>query len=252
MRIVKTLFLCLLVYSCVESPNTDSIKRKEVVETKKEDLETRARRHAEGRLSISPTENYQLAIHKENLDGDSKTDAVILVNRLDFAKNEASKSKNPVKQAELGFMGNYNYLFYYDGGLDKISPEIPIPSSPNAPLKVQFQNISSEKYKDIVIDYRVLNACFRNFYPVIEHTPRLVFQWKVFDGLNKPQKEAYSFRYDRGTLGPQKDILICKAQMKDPGKVADIYHFEPELSPTNEVLYRFFYYPKEGKYLTQK
>jgi hypothetical protein len=240
------------MYSCGENRETDSTKKEEVAVTKNEDLETRAKRHAEVRLGIAPTEKYQLAIHKEYLDGDNKTDAVILVNRLDFAKNEAAKSKNPVKQAELGFMGNYNYLFYYDGGLDKISPEIPIPSSPIAPLKVQFENISSENYKDIIIDYRVLNACFRNFYPVIEHTPRLVFQWKVFDGLNKPQKEAYCIQYDSGTLGIQKDILILKGRMKDPGKVDDIYHFDPEITPTSELLYRFFYYPKEGKYITKK
>jgi len=230
----------------------ESSKKTEVTETKNESLETRARRHVEALLGISPTENYQLTIYKEHLDADNHIDAVISVNRLDFAKNEAARSKNTVKQAELGFMGNYNYIFYYDGGLDKISPEIPVPSSPNAPLKVQFENISSENYKDILVDYRVLNACFRNFYPVIEHTPRLVFQWKVFDGLNKPQKEAYYFLYDRGTLGPQKDILVMKGSMKEPGKVEDMYHFNPEITQTSEQLYRFFYFPKEGKYMSKK
>ena len=255
MRTIIPFLLASFLFACGESTeNTEMTQstRSTDKETTSEDLETKAKRHAEARLGISPTEKYTLEIYPENLDGDEKPDAIITLNRLEFAKNEAAKSKNPVKHAELGFMGNYNYIFYYDGGLDKISPEILVPSSPNTALKVSFEHIASEKFKDILIDYRVLNASFRNFYTVIEHTPRHVFQWKVFDGINKTEKEAYHFSYTEGTLGPQKDILVMKATMKDPGKVADIYSFEPEITPSSEQLYRFFYYPREGKYMSKK
>lgn len=252
MRIIYLLFSLLIATACSETTERETHVEKPYKKSVSEDLETRARRHVESRLGINGTEKYSIQIFRENLDGDQKTDAIITVNRLEFAKKEAAESKNPVKHAELGFMGNYNYLFYYDGGLDEISPEIVVPSSPNALLKVQFESIASQNYKDILVDYRVLNASFRNFYTVIEHTPRHVFQWKVFDGLNKPEKEAYHFTYGEGTLGPQKDIIIMKAQMKDPGKVKDMYTFEPELTPTSEEIYRFFYYPKEGKYMSKK
>ena len=255
MRTIIPFLLASFLFACGEpTENTEMTQstRSNDKESSSEDLETKAKRHAEARLGISPTEKYSIKIYSENLDGDEQPDAIITLNRVEFAKNYASKSKNPVKHAELGFMGNYNYLFYYDGGLDKISPEIPVPSSANAPLKVSFEHIASEKFKDILIDYRVLNASFRNFYTVIEHTPRQVFQWKVFDGLNKTEKEAYHFNYAEGTIGPQKDILVMKATMKDPGKVADIYSFEPEITPTSEQLYRFFYYPREGKYMSKK
>jgi hypothetical protein len=252
MRIIYLLLSLLFVTACSEATEKETQTVKPDKKPVSEDLETRARRHVESRLGINGTEKYTIEIYRENLDGDQIIDAIITVNRLEYAFNEAAQSKNPSKNAELGFMGNYNYMFYYDGRLDKISPEINIPSSPNAMLKVQFESIASENYKDILVDYRVLNASFRNFYTVIEHTPRHVFQWKVFDGLNKQEKEAYHFVYDRGTLSSQKDIVVMKAKMKDPGKVKDMYTFEPELIPTSEEIYRFFYFPKEGKYMTKK
>lgn len=252
MKEIRLILFLLVLVSCSDQPEKESSQPIKDEKPVAEDLESRAKRHVESQLGMDGTEKYTLRIYKENLDGDQKPDAIITVNRLEFAKNEAARSNNTVKQAELGFMGNFNYIFYYDGGLDKISPSIPVPSSPNAQLEIKFEHIASEKYMDILVDYRVLNACFRNYYSVIEHSPRHVFQWKVFDGLNKPEKEAYHFEYGEGTLGPQKDIIVLKAKMIDPGKVADVYSFQPELTPTKEEVYRFFYYPKEGKYMSKK
>lgn len=215
-------------------------------------LEDRIKRHIESSLTIPATEHYTYKIYKENLDGDAKQDAIISVNRLEFAMNEASKSKNPAKQAEIGFMGNHNYIFYYDGGLDQLSPYIPIPSSPNAALKIQFENITSSSYKDILIDFRIVNGCFRDFLTVVNHTPQRIFQWKVFDGINKPKTEAYSFKFEQGKLSDSKDILVMKASFKQDQKAEDIYAYEPKIEASKEVLYRFFFYPKEGKYITMK
>ena len=215
-------------------------------------LEDRIKRHIESSLTIPATEHYTYKIYKENLDGDAKQDAIISVNRLEFAMNEASKSKNPAKQAEIGFMGNHNYIFYYDGGLDQLSPYIPIPSSPNAALKIQFENITSSSYKDILIDFRIVNGCFRDFLTVVNHTPQQIFQWKVFDGINKPKTEAYSFKFEQGKLSDSKDILVLKANFKQDQKVENIYAYEPKIEESNDLLYRFFFYPKEGKYITMK
>lgn len=241
--------ILFLLISCSEKP-AEQVNRPS--EEPSEDLYSLAKRHAEARLGIGPTENYELKIYKKDMDGDALEDAIITVNRLEFAMNEAAKSTNPAKQAEIGFMGNYNYIFYYDAVLDKISPEIVVPSSPNAALKVTFEQISSDRYFDPIVEYRILNAAYKDFYAIVEHTPQHVFQWKVFEGLNKSQKEAYSFKYDKGTISPRKDILVFKATLKDPGKVEDIYHYNPIILPSDDLLYRFFYYPAEGKYLTQK
>jgi hypothetical protein len=186
------------------------------------------------------------------LDGDDKMDAIITVNRLQFALDEAAKSDNSAKRAEFGFMGNHNYMFYYDGGLDKISPQIAIPSTPQAELKVSFENVSSDAYKDILIDFRVRNASYKDFYTVSNHTPRRIFQWKNFDGLGSDVSEAFTFKIEEGAVGLQKDILVMKANIVQPKKKVDLFTFEPELTETNELVHRFFYNDQMGKYVTLK
>lgn len=245
--------LPLFVLSCGEGKNDsaddrDAKKKPETVET----VEQMAERHIEGRLSIPATEKYTYHIYKEHLDGDDKIDAIITVNRLEYAMDKASKSKNTAQQASIGYMGNHNYIFYYDGGLNKISPEIAVPSSPLSELNVTFENINSGAYKDIMIDFRILNASYKDYYTVRNHTPYHVFQWKNYDGLKSGKEEAFYFEYVEGTLGPVKDILVKKAILIQPNGEIDLYKYEPELKKTDEIVHRFFYHPSEGKYMTKK
>jgi hypothetical protein len=186
------------------------------------------------------------------LDGDDKEDAIITVNRLNFAIDEAANSANPAKRAEIGYMGNFNFFFYYDGAKDMISPPIVIASSPLLPLKISFENISSENYKDIVIDFRIRNSSFRDFFSVINHTPRRVFEFRNFDGMGTAKSECYSFQYTTGSYSAFKDIQVFKANLGAVPANADLNTFEPSINPTSELLYTFFYVPQEGKYMTKK
>ncbi len=247
------LFSLLLVASCGETSreNDDVLpEKKELADTGP--LDERAKRHVESNLGITATEEYTLEIFRENLDGDDKEDAIITVNRLQFAIDEAVRNGNVAKRSELGFMGNYNYIFYYDGALNKISPPIAIPSTPHKLLNVRFEHISSEDYKDILIDFRIRNSSFKDIYTVSNHTPRRIFQWKNFDGLGSTTKEAYVFEFKPGTTGFQKDILIYKATFQDPKGDFDVMTFEPQLTPSNQLEHRFFYVAQQGKYATEK
>ena len=243
---------CALLISCETTVEDRPTVSEDELPEDKSDLSTYAKRHIEAQLQIPATEKYTLTIIKENLDGDDKKDAVILVNRYEFAINEASKSNNPAKNAALGFMGSYNYMFYFDGGLNMISPAINIPSSPILPLEVSFAYISSTLYKDILIDFRIRNASYKDFFTVINHTPRRIFQWKNFDGLGTQETEAYTFKFENSEYAPQKDILVYKAKIQAiaPGK--DVNVITPKLDITNELAYRFFYLAQEGKYVTKK
>lgn len=246
------LSLSALFFSCSENKNPEKTQEKSNKEEPAETVDNMAKRHIENKLSIPPTEKYRYHIYKEYLDGDEKIDAIITVNRLEFALEEAAKSGNTAKKAEMGYMGNYNYIFFYDGGLNQISPQMTIPSSPLAELKVSFENIQSEAYKDVIIDFRILNASYKDYYTILNHTPRHVFQWKNYDGLKSNKSEAYYFEYAEGTMGPIKDILVKKAILKQPTGTVDIYSYEPELKKTEELAHRFFYHPQEGKYMTMK
>lgn len=241
-----------LIFSSCKDDTTENNTIEDAPEIEKGSLEEIIEQHIEGNLKIPGTEDYSFKIYKEHLDGDEKMDAIITVNRYEFAIDEAAKGNNTAKRAELGFMGNYNYIFYYDGGLDKISPQIAIPSTPQTELKVTFANVSSEAYKDIIIDFRVRNASYKDFYTVANHTPRRIFQWKNFDGLGDKVSEAYILKIEEGAVGLQKDILVMKANIVQPTEKVDLYTFEPKLTESNELVHRFFYNDQMGKYVTLK
>lgn len=250
-RILTTLLVIGLISSCENSVPEDGQKKTED-KVSNSTVESMAESHIEAKLGIPPSEKYTYRIYKEHLDSDNKIDAVITVNRKEFALHKASTSSKTAKTAETGFMGDYNYIFYYDGGLNLISPEIRVPSSALCELKIIFENITSDAYKDIIIDYRIIDASFYDFWTVNNHSPERIFQWKHFEGLdNNGPVEAFHFEYTDGTLNPRKDILVKKSILKKPATAVDRFTFVPELIPTDKLAYRFFYLPQQGKYVTQ-
>jgi hypothetical protein len=247
-------FLLLLLIAVVLPSCQDEQSEVEVLNEKPQEdlsklpLNEYAKRHVESSLSILGTEKYDLEIIKGNLDADQKEDAIIVVNRKQFAMDEAIKSENPAKSAEMAFMGNYNYIFFYDGGLKLISPPIAIPSSALVPLKVNLSEITAGSYKDILIDYRIRNANFRDVFTVTNHTPRKVFEWKTFDGLGTDKTEAYTFEYTSGKYGPEKDIILYESTLEKLPANADKNTYEPKVTKTSKVAFHFFYIPQEQKY----
>ncbi len=247
------LLLPLLIWSCQEEqtqePTTETVQGPP---TKgKQSLTNYADRMVRAKLGIQANEKFELKIYRAQLDADGIEDAVITVNRLDFAMKEATASANPAKRAELGFMGNFNYFFFFDGKLDMLSPPIAIPSSPLLPLQVSFENISSTNYKDILIDFRIRNASYKDFYTVSNHTPRRIFQFKNFDGLGTTITEAYHFEYGAGSYGPQKNIFVMEAKLEALPNGADKNTFMPQLKPLEKIKYTFFYLESEAKYATK-
>lgn len=222
----------------------------EVIETGR--VEEIAKKHIRRELSIPGNEKFTYHIYKEKLNDDGATDAIITVNRLEYAMNEAAKENNSAKKAEIGFMGNYNYIFFYDGKLKQISTPVTVPSSPLAQLKISFENVFSENYKDVLVDFRVLNASYKDFYTTSGGTIKRIFQWKNFDGLKSDESEAYYFEFAKGTMGPHKDIIVKKALLIQPKNEIDLYSFEPEIEKKNEVVHKFFYHPEGKKYMTLK
>jgi hypothetical protein len=241
----------ILFFSCENNDKSKNIISEDQLPDKPKSLSAYAKRHVESTLKISQSENYELKVYKANLDGDDKEDAIITVNRLQFAINEASQSEYPAKRAEVAYMGNFNYIFYFDGGLDLISPPIAIPSSPLLPLKVSFENVSSSDFQDIIVDFRIRNASYRDYYFVKNHTPARVFQWKNFDGLGTVVAQAFAFSYEQGKLTEAKNIVIHKAKIGTIPTDADMNTYIPELTKTNNLERMFFYFPSQGKYVTE-
>lgn len=243
----------MIFSSCSDDKPKETKKQIEpVVKAETGPVEKRAKAQAERTLGIPGNEKYSLKIYKEHLNGDDKIDAIVTVNRQEYAMEKAANSNKTAKNAEMGFMGQYNYFFFFDGKSEQFSIPMLIASSALSELKVSFENITSDAYKDVMFDYRVLDGSFKDFYTITNLTPSRIFQWKNYVGLKAAESEAYYFKFAEGTLGPRKDILVMKADLIQPKEEIDLYKYEPEIKKSDELVLRFFYHPATGKYMTKK
>ena len=207
--------------------------------------------HFKKTLLINENEKYSYEIYKEHLNGDSIIDAVITLNRLEYAKQKAEESGNPTKAEKIGFMGPFNAFFLFDGKSNTLSSPLVVPSSPLLPLKVSFENITSIDFKDILIDFRIRNSSFKEVYFIINKFPKLVFEWTNFDGLGTPNEEAYVFDFKAGT-NVIKDIIIYEGKIDNLPPNTNPLTYEPKIINQNKKIKTFFYSKSKGKYFTSK
>ncbi len=206
--------------------------------------------HCRKTLYISEEEDYEIKVFKEYLNQDSVIDAIITINRLAFAKKKAQESEQPIKAKKIGYMGPFNAFYFYNGATNQISPPLVVPSSPLVNLKISFENISNNSYKDVLVDYRIRNSSTRQVYFLYGMVPSLVFEHTIFDELGTNKQEAYSFNYNPGTQSEIKNILLTQGQVNRIPRQSDLFTFEPEIINTKKTVQEFFFIPGQGKYFS--
>lgn len=202
-------------------------------------------------LNMKPQEVFTYKIHKELLNPDQIPDAIISVNRLSFAKQKAEASGHVAQAEKLAYMGPFNSFIFYDGRSNSFSSPISVPSSPLLPLNVSFEYISSNRHKDMVLDFRIRNSSYKEVYFLFNNKPSKVFQWKNFDGLGNNDSEAYSFEF-KASNGPVKDIIVYNAQIEEPKTQIDPFIYKPNIVNSDKLKKKFFYVPAQGKYFSTK
>lgn len=226
---------------------------KVVVNEKNLSFEERAERHITGSLSIPATEKISIQYYKAHLNADNNEDAIIVVNRLEFAKAEVNKLPNAAYISKLGYMGNYNYFVLYDGAKDKFSVPIATPSSALTPLKVKFENIYSDIYSNLTIEYRMRNSAFKNFYFLENGILQKVFQTKIYDYIGTDKPEAFFIEYTKGSISAPKDMLVYEGVIKNySADIKDIYDYNPiiEKKKNAKLVLTWFYNPAIAAYMT--
>jgi hypothetical protein len=256
MNYLHIISISVLFSACIDTSGDTGTSSKPTEEQNdiKETLDELIVRHIEGTLSIPGTEKYDYKTFEADLNGDDSLDIIIAVNQLEKAINEAIEQGNTAKRAELGYIGNYNHVFYLDGKTKQISPPIAVPSSPHAQLKISFENIRSEAYKDILVDFRIRNSCFRRFFTILHKTPRQTFEQKLFDGLGDIKTEAFTIKYEKGSYSLAKDILIYRGTLENVtiNRPLDVYQINPSIKETDELERRWFFNANTLKYFTMK
>ena len=270
MKLISFVMLCSLLLSCSSGSNRQSpepnkdentdifgneivnqpVNQPNLLDSTEQYLNDVIDLHCRKTLFISEKENYEIMLFKEYLNQDSIIDAIITINRLAFAKQKAQESEQPIKAKEIGYMGPFNAFYFYNGATNQISNPIVVPSSPLVNLKINFENISNNEYKDVLVDYRIRNSSTRQVYFLYGMVPSLVFEHTIFDELGTNNKVAYSFNYKPGTQSEIKNILLTQGKIKRIPSQSDLFTFEPEIINTKKTVQEFFFIPGQGKYFS--
>lgn len=255
--------LLLIVSSCDEETTTSTENSETAISSRNESFDARAKREIVTALNIPANEKYSIRIYREFLSSDTIEDAIITVNRMEYAINESIRNKREAKGAETGYTGNYNYIFYYDGALDKISNPIFAPSSPGRELDVEFKSIVSPARKDLILGYRIRNSGWKCYFSVFnDHEFRMIFQWKSFDFAGEDNPEALLHSFETNPNQVPKDIAIYTSEIDSYTKnIGDMYQYIPSITKKKELKLKFFLdlsvmkyrlYPEFAKNLPEK
>ncbi|AEA45969.1 hypothetical protein [Fluviicola taffensis] len=256
--------ICLLfIVSSCDEETTSTTENSETTTSHNESFDARAKREIVAALGIPTNEKYSIRIYKEFISSDTIKDAIITVNRMEYAINESIRNQREAKAAETGYTGNYNYIFYYDGELDKISSPIFAPSSPGRELDVEFKSIVSPARKDLILGYRIRNSGWKCYFSVFnDHDFRMIFQWKSFDFAGEDNPEVLFHSYETNPSQVPKDIAIYTSEIDSYTKnIGDIYQYVPSITKKKELKLKFFLdlsakkyrlYPEFAKNLPKK
>lgn len=257
------LFIGLMILGflgCTDTPvkeeeqnKQEQPKTKETPTIKTPEFEAMLKRQVSSLLKIDATEKFDIKITYEYIDRDTLLDAVILVNRKEYAFKKSSQSENKGFFEKMGHTGPYNYIFVYLGTNKELIDTHPVGSNVHFPLSVHFESVSNPSQKDFYVEYRIKNSKYRNYYTVKNNNLHLIFNCPVFDNIGDKSPIAYHIEHKESSVRIGKDIVLYHAKIKgyDSKTIEDVNAYVPsEIIPTDDIFVYFIYDEKDMKYKT--
>jgi hypothetical protein len=258
-RIILLLIAAFFIATACKSTTDDTgtnVKEPEFSENTDDPnlpLEERAKRQAILKLGIPANENFQIKIYQAYLNDDNMADAIITVNRLEYAKQRIQNLKNFELLNRDGIVGNYNYIIVYDGATNQISIPVPIPSSAKYALEVDFEYLFSDSYSTPVITYRIKDGQFKNFYAIsTDGIMDKVFKMKSYEYVGLPKEEAYFYEIqEKGSFSKAKDIKVFKGKIENSKEISQNWFGEKaKITKTNQLDKIWYYDASRKAYVT--
>lgn len=262
-------FICgLLFSSCnqdsdtsISSAKNNSKNSQTYYEPKKEikitvdsdEFEKFVRRKVESKLKINASENYSLKIIETHLDKDTLKDALILINREEFAIENAKKEDKENILKSFGYTARENYVYVFRGASQKVLTTPGIGSSIYHMLEAGLDEITSPGQNDFWVDYRFRNSMFRNYYTMRGDKLFLTLNCPIFDDIGEKDPKAYFVEHRNVKTRISKDIVIHEGDIVnyDPTDIDDPYNFTPDsIVKSDEIHVYFIFDPSRNKFVT--
>ena len=202
-----------------------------------------------------PLSDATVSLKRAHLNDDEFLDAYISVNLAKRAQQDFENSSNPAMFEDLGFLGNYNYLFVWDGETKKIGRPYLIASNALEELSVEEHHLLDPGYKTLSAIYRVRSSVFEIFFRYLNGNIIPVFSYKIMDEIGTNNPEAFVKKIVDNPTQIQRDIIIYEASIPgySPEKAIQNRNYYPydNLEAKPVVVNRFFFEKTLGKYATE-
>jgi hypothetical protein len=244
-------FLLLISAQCSNDVKKDHDKTKKTEKRSNLNTDEKIARQVELELDINASEKYELTIHKEYINEDTLLDALILVNRKQWAHERANKAENKSFIEKTGFVGPYNHVFVKLGGEDQLLKTPHVGSAADYPLKSQFLSLTSLAHKDFYVNYRIRNSMHRNYYTVRNNRIYQTFSCPVFDSIGYEEPRVFAIRHEESSVRISKDIAIYKGKIVgyDTSQIENPNNYSPrQIIPLDELIVYFIFDGKSMKY----
>lgn len=250
LSVTLTLFSLLLTACTTENKGSENSTKDQKSSLS---FEEKAKRAVEAELKINASETYGIQIHHAYIDRDTLKDAVILINRKQWAFDRIEKNDNSDIAKKMGYTGPYNNVFVYLGKYDKFISVPSVGSSAEHPLTVKFEVITTPSQKDFYVDYRIRNSMHRNYYTVRNDKVFLTLNCPIFDNVGAPEIKAYSIQHKESTVRLSKDVVLYEGEIPNynPSKIKNVNNYSPDKIVSTGELYVFFIFnEKTMNYVT--
>lgn len=244
--------LLSFLFSC-SNPNPETTEKVESEKNSSLSWEEQITRQIESQLSINAQEEYDIQFYYSHLNPDTLKDAIVLVNRREYAIEHVRKNGTESFFERMGYSAPQNYVFVVLGGGDKLISPQPIGSNINYPLTIEFLKLTSSAQNDFYVEYRVKNSLFRNYYTLSRGGLDLIFSCPVFDGIGEEEPTAYSIEHKSSPLRIAKDIAMYQGKIKhyNLSEIEDVNTYTPsEIEKTDSLVVYFIYDENKKKYIT--
>ena len=245
--------LLIMFTSCKNETQKDETTKENTKVSSELNFEEKIAREVELELNINASEKYDLKIHKEYIDEDTLQDALILVNRKQWAHDKANNSDNKSFVEKTGFVGPNNYVFVKLGGKDQLLKVPPVGSSADHALESKFLTLTSAAHKDFFVSYRIRNSMHRSYYTVRDNRLYQTFSCPVFDSIGFKDPRVFAVRHEESSVRISKDIAMYKGKIVgyNPSEIDDPNSYTPrQIVPLDELILYFIFDEKSMKYKT--
>jgi len=193
-------------------------------------------------------------MHRAHLNADAEEDGYVIMNLAPKAKKDMEKSSNPARFQDAGYMGDYNFIYVWDGKTKTLGTAFKLVGNGLIPLKVTASNFLDPGFKSLSAEYRVQNSIFETFFSNTNGQLIPVFSYTKVDLIGTPEMTVFTHKFQENPDRIEKDILVVKGELTAYNETEAAYNKNEydigKITPTSEIVYHFFFDERSRKYAT--